>query len=352
MRQTKEPITLKELAEQTGLSVSTVSRVLNNTPCPVPISEKTRKKIYAAAQNVHYRPNLAARNLRKKRTLTQLGILIPSGVEVQKNAFMWTLVSSMQEHRSNSRVQLTLLSYKHHHIDEFWKDSDLLAFSGMFLCMPQDKDLLFIDSHQRETIIPWLFIHRTPQHCPYVTCDEQEAATTLANHFLNAGHTNIFFFNARTDCVGRERKSAIQTACQTAGALFREISASDAKEGYQAINEIFNHSKNLPTGCITTDYNTLGVLNALREKKIRIPEDISLAAFNNLTGWTALSSMEEPTEELGVRAIQMMEAIIQGKKNISKEENIPSLFIQGSTIAPPLCCNTMHKEKGSKLRYL
>ncbi|MFA7516853.1 MAG: LacI family DNA-binding transcriptional regulator, partial [Candidatus Ratteibacteria bacterium] len=116
MRETKKPATIKDLAENTGLSIATVSRVLNNSPYPIPISERTRKKVYAAARDIHYRPNLTARNLRKKRKTLYLGILLPTGADITHDAFIWTLISNLQKHRSNESIQLSLLSYLPGHI--------------------------------------------------------------------------------------------------------------------------------------------------------------------------------------------------------------------------------------------
>jgi LacI family transcriptional regulator len=345
VRETKKPATIKDLAENTGLSIATVSRVLNNSSYPIPISERTRKKVYAAARDIHYRPNLTARNLRKKRKTLYLGILLPTGADITHDAFIWTLISNLQKHRSNESIQLSLLSYLPGHINIFWEKTDLLSFSGIFVCIPADEDVLFIDSKQEETLIPWLFIHRTAQHCPYVTCDEKSAATTLVHHFFDAGHQSILFFNTRDDSVGRERKSAIQKECAKTGALFQEIIAKDTEEGYRKASALISQSHTLPTGWITNGYNTLGILHALREKKIRIPEDISLAAFNNLTGWPLLTSMEEPTAKMGARAIQMMEEIIQGKKNLSKEETIPSFFHRGKTVGSPLLLHSNNRKK-------
>ncbi|HEX9373494.1 MAG TPA: LacI family DNA-binding transcriptional regulator, partial [Roseiflexaceae bacterium] len=306
---------IKDVARHAGVSIATVSRVLSNKPH---VSEHARQRILAAMDELDYRPSRVARSLRVQRSRI-IGLIIS---DIQ-NPFFNALARAVED-----------VAYAHQY--------------AVFLCNADEnieKEQLYIDLMQAEHVagvmisptretespcqklinagVPVVVIDRgiADLDVDTVVVDNVAGAFDLVAHLIDDGHRRIgAVLGIATATTGRERYEGYARALAVHGLsgspdLLRTGIPKEAS-GYRLTGELLDLP--VPPTAIFTGNNllTVGALRAIQARRLRIPDDIALAAFDELDWMSlikpSLTVATQPTYELGQVAADLLLKRIEG----------------------------------------
>ncbi|PWJ95993.1 LacI family transcriptional regulator [Oceanotoga teriensis] len=311
---------IQDVANLAGVSVATVSRVLNNSP---KVSAKTRLNVINAVKELNYEPNLLGRNLRRSETKMILVLL-----QNISNPFYSKVIKGMEDygHKNNYNV---MFCNTDSNIEREKKYLDLLKnklVDGVIFMAPE------IDIYTMNTIgknYPLI------QCCEYlensqisrVSIDNEKAAFEAVEYLIKNGHKKIGLINSKKphqSSKDREkgyRRALYENNIQIDESLIRYESYG-FKGGINAIKS-FVDEKKVPDALFTvSDIIAIGAIKALKSFNFNVPDDISIIGFDNLSISSMydpiLSTVSQPRYELGNKAMELIIEIIKNKKNIIK----------------------------------
>lgn len=331
-------VSLTEVAAHAGVSTATVSRVLNSSAF---VSEDVRQKVEQACQELGYVPNGAARALSSNRTMT-IGAVVPT---IENSGFALT-VSSLQRHLNKAGYTLLLASSDYDPAAEL-RETRMLLMRGVDGIMLVGGDhhpqlLSLIAQHTVPFVETWTLAPGRPS----VGFDNSQAAYQLTEHIVALGHTRIGLIAGRT--LSNDRSSAREAgvrACLKAHGL---TLASEwfierpyrILDGRQAMRLLLA-KPDRPTAVICgNDQMAFGALIEASHQGLVVPDDISVAGFNDLE-YAAhlnppLTTIRVPAEEIGQEAARLLMAQIANKTLVHSGVNVPfSLMARASTAPPP-----------------
>lgn len=273
-------ITIKDIAREAGVSVTTVSRVLNKTGR---IGSKTREKINKVIEEFGYHPNSAAQSMKTGRT-RNIFFVVPDIT----NPFYASLAKELQLLSREKNYNITL-----YNTNESLKEELRAIETACEVCA---GGIVFASINESREVIDKLLEANIPAVLlnSYLKCEfdtvhgEINAGTYLSTNFLiENGHKIIGFAGAPADTtVGKSRKQGYITALQNAGLnvdekLSFEMGFSE-DAGYKA-GKYFSTLKKKPTAiCCANDIVAMGVLTALYEEGIVVPDDISIVGMDDI----------------------------------------------------------------------
>jgi LacI family fructose operon transcriptional repressor len=297
-------VKIKDVAKLAGVSVASVSRVLAGLPV---VSEPTRLRVLEAVKALEYRPDLAARRLRSRRSDT-IGLLVsdirnPFFTEisraVEEVAFahqMSVILCNTDENPEKEATYLNLMA------DE--KVSGVILSPSLNLLShftPGDYSfpVVLVDRYERGI------------EADAVLLDNYEAAYRLTEHLIGNGHRQIVLVYGADSATGRQRlegyRAAMASHNLTAQAQGVKPMADQAREAALAVLQ----RAPLPQAVIATSgLILLGITEALQETSLKVPRDIAVAGFDNMP-WTrlmepGLTVIAQPTYEIGREAIELL----------------------------------------------
>ena len=331
-------VTIKDVAHFCGVSVSTVSRVLNGY---TDISEETANRVFEAIKKLDFVPNNTARMLSKKRTKI-IGLTIPD----IKDPFV-------SENASGAEKLLQENGYEIFYGNMERSQEKLLNFLQQARQMRFDGVIITPDAWSKELLdtiekldIPMVALRRRPPQSsgvPYVDNDHYKGGMEMMNYLTGLGHTKIAHIALPTD-LGIIRRQAYIDYCRIRGIEARDILADGPSNkleeskntGYRAMKEIWEKYPDTTAVFAGTDQLAIGAMIYLREKGLSVPGDISIAGVNNMDyaalPWFDLTTMSLNRTEMGRATAQMLLDIIEGRQR--HPENLlldMSIVVRGST---------------------
>ncbi|MCO6007656.1 LacI family transcriptional regulator [Actinoallomurus purpureus] len=300
---------IKDVAAHAGVSVATVSRVLNDSPR---VTAETREKVRDAMRALRYRPNGVARSLRTEATRT-LGLIIGDilnpffaamarAVEDEARAAGYTVVIGNADERPEQQDHYvrTLLEQR---------------VDGLLICPTAETTPLVEDCVRSGS--PLVFLDRTLPglDVPAVRADGTEAIHDLVRHIHRLGHRRVAFISGpELLSTGRERTRAFLDAMRECDLDIRdeylETGDFQAASG-RAIAARFLDLPHPPEVIFTGDnLMALGALDEIRARGLRIPDDVALASFDDVAWFVHLdppiTAITQPAEELGRHAVRVL----------------------------------------------
>ena len=309
-------VSIKDVAKAAGLSVATVSRALNGQSA---VSDDARAKVLSAAESLGYRPNIVARSLRTDRTRT-IGLVISDVL----NPYFTELARSVEEEARELGYSVIIgnaderADLEAHHVRTLLER----RIDGLLVSPADDHSPLTLDVADGPT--PVVFVDRWIPGCatPVVRADGREAIRDLVAHLYALGHRRLAIIAGPvTTTTGRERVEAFRAALSEFGLLLPEshIGRGDfqTKSGRLATEHFLDLPKRPDVVFATDNLMALGALDAIRERGLRVPDDIGLAAFDDIPWFphTAppITTISQPTTELGRVAVRALADLISGK---------------------------------------
>lgn len=333
-------ITIKDVAKLAGVSPSTVSRVISKNQ---KISLETTKKVEQAMETLGYHPNLMAKSLVSRSTKT-IGLILPlSAEEVFLNPFFSEVLRGINAYLNYVGFDL-LMSAGSTETEE--KEAfNRLVFGGKV------DGVILLTSREKEPLTPLLMERNFPfviigrpkeeKDIFYVDNDNVKASYDATVHLIEQGHKRIGFVSGPRDLlVSRDREDGYKKALQEYGIESRPDWITEAKflqeSGYNAISFMLSLPERPTAIIVTDDIIGLGVLKGLYELGCKVPEEISIVGFNNISmselATPPLTTIDIGIYQLGYTAAQLLIRQIKQEESVSRSVIVPHrLVVRKST---------------------
>ncbi len=348
----EKSIGLKDLAKHLGLSPTTLSLVLNDSPAGASIPPETRERIFAAARGFNYKPNYLARSLRAQRSYT-IGVLVPELSE----GYSASVLSGIESFLITRGYVYIVASHRH--------NPNLLGHLPRFLCERRVDGLIGVDTaYEGGAGVPAVCVSGSSGRANgvrRVVLNHEHAADLALRHLRDLGHTKIAFikgqeFSADThirwDCI---RKSAREMGLRISRNLVAQLSADNplSETGYLATQELLASGEPFSALFAFNDISAIGAMRALHRAGKRVPEDVSIVGFDNIPSGAyqtpALTTVGQPLQKMGSLAAEVLLRLIERPDaDVPAQFTIePEMIIRESTsrCADALSARTNHKRK-------
>ncbi len=304
------PLTIKDIARNLGVSISTVSRALKDHP---DISTETKQLIKAYAEQVNYRPNVLALSLRRQKTNT-IGLIIPaivhhffssviSGIEDLAYKEGYNLIIC-QSNENQHREAINLQTLMDHRVD------------GILISLSKTTQVF---DHFREAIdngIPLVFFDRVCEELESdkVITDDFEGGRIATNHLISRGCKNIIHLAAPQQLmIGKNRRNGYCEALKSNGLEIREdrILKCDTPEEVQTLrNHILDLAHDIDGIFAVNDSTAIAAIQILQKNDYRIPEDIAVIGYGDGPNATIirpeLTTVIQKGYEMGRESIKLL----------------------------------------------
>ena len=278
----EKEITIYDIADKLNVSIATVSRALKDDPV---VNRKTKKKIFDLAEEMGYRSNHFARNLRNQRTET-IGVIVPR----LNSYFMSTVIAGIENVANNEGYNLIISQSLESEQKE--KASAKTMFNnrvdGLLVSLSYDTNDLVHFAQFVKKSIPVIFFDRGEHHDSFtnVLIDNEKSGYEATRHLIEQGCKNIVHITAKPKRnVYVDRLKGYKRALTESGVEFREsnliIGNLSLEAGAEAAELILKMDP-LPDGVLVANDNcAVGCMLAIKQAGIRIPGDIAFVGFNN-----------------------------------------------------------------------
>jgi len=275
--------TLQTVAREAGVSLKSVSRVLNGEPC---VSEKMRTKVQDTIAELGFKPNMAARQLRGQRSYSLSVIYEPPTSE-----FLTVVLEGLLPVCRETSYKLVLEPLgATEPRDHILRTIESRAADGFILLPPlsEDRSLInrIVEARCGVVLVESsLKIDDINPSISKVGIDDYAAGYELGNHFIKCGHKRIGYIGLREQHITANRRGkGLQAAMSDAGIDLDNFLAEDGfstfKSGFQATDK-FLSLENPPTAIFAgNDYMAAGAIACATRRGLKIPEDISIAGFD------------------------------------------------------------------------
>jgi DNA-binding LacI/PurR family transcriptional regulator len=344
--------TIKDIAAKAGVSKTTVSFAFND---PARISRQTYEKIMKIADQIGYVPDPVARTLAKK-TIGTMGLLLPQPVaEVFCNPYTGEFLKGIGEICEKENLTISLIPPVRGMISLAVRNAmvDIFVLFGVDL----ERKVVQLMSHRH---LPFITVDgEVCSTVPNVGIDDRKAAFDLMDHILSLGHRRVEIIGlqnpactlsddrgspARVSATLRRRLSGFRQALQRyaleiggKGVRAHSCACSEKAASLLARRVLSRQPKPTAVVCMS-DVAAYGVYQAARSLELRIPEDLSIAGFDDLDLSSLLSppltSVHQPGSEKGRQAARMAVDILKGRAVESKVLE-SRLIVRSSTAFAP-----------------
>lgn len=334
-------VTLTDIAELAGVSVSTVSRVINNKAAKYRISPETESIILEAAKKLNYRPNQVARGLRLKKTNT-LGIIAPD----ISNPFFAYIIKRVQNLAHGLGYSVVVcntdenLEQEVEHVNVMYRN----RVDGL-IAMPVGQEYEhYAEWYERGRPLVLLDRCFDAIGASSVVVDNYTGALEAVEHLIRYGHERIAFIQGLPGTyTNNERLRGYKDALARHGVPFdRElVVGGDFREenGYMEAKLLLTSSQ-APTALFaTSDLITLGALKAVSEEGLQIPGDISLIMFDDFDFAPYLkcpvTAVRQPKEMMGEMAVKLLSEELEGQRKDGKRVVLKTKLVVRESVAEP-----------------
>lgn len=334
-------ITLKDVARKAGVSYQTVSKVLSDQKRVTP---EVRDRIYAAVEELEYRPNIAARNLR-----TQYSYLLGYSWQPDRHYYFNPVLEEFQQSIVEAAEELGyhVLLFPQRRGDDLVEIYQELALTGRvdgFIL----SGLEYVDPRVpalNRLNVPLVAFGRTDsdQAFPYVDVDGQAGIYQAVCHLMEQGHQRIAILCwPETSRVGTERLSGYVQAMEEAGQPVDPAwvvrGETEYDFGYGATPHLLDlPASRRPTAIVTMqDLIALGVIRAVEERGLQVGRDIAITGFDNVPVVRyfrpGLTTLQQPTWEVGQRVVKLLVSLLKNEDVDTQQVLLPpTLVIREST---------------------
>ena len=333
-------VNLKDLAAYLGLSPTSLSIVLNNSPMAGSIPQETKDRIFAAAREFNYRPNYLARSLRAQRSHT-VGVLVPE----LSDGYSSMVLSGVEETLLQNNFFYILASHRH-------RDDLIEHYPKLFIerCV---EGIIAVDTPCRQPqSVPVIAVsgHDNAESVTNIVLNHEQAAFLALTHLKQLGHRKIAFIKGQVfSSDSGVRWEAIRQTMQKLDLPVNPLLVArldgdlpSPELGYTATKKILANSEAFTAIFAFNDISAIGAIRALQENGRRVPDDISVIGFDDIYSAAfqnpALTTIRQPLFEMGkIAASTLLENLTNGNNETSADSIVvePQLIIRRSTAAIP-----------------
>lgn len=321
----KQTITIYDVAREAGVSMATVSRVVNGNPNVKPT---TRKKVLEVIDRLDYRPNAVARGLASKKTTT-VGVIIPDvtnlyfsslarGIDDIATMYKYNIILANSDENDQKEVQVlnTLLA----------KQVDGVIFMGNTI-----TDELRAEFSRSRTPVVLAGTVDPDQQVGSVNIDYESATKDSTELLIQNGHEKIAFVSESHDepINGIYRLNGYKKALENASIAFDESLVLQSEYTYTVGEAVYDQiTKTGATAAIIADDElSVGVLNAALDRGVSVPDDFEIITSNNsrLTEMTRpqLSTVVQPLYDIGAVSMRLLTKMMNKEEVDEKTVTLP-----------------------------
>ncbi len=309
-------VTIKQIAEKTGLSIATISRVINDHP---DVSSQTRRRVQQVIDELGYAPNAVARSLIQGRS-NILGVIStgiefygPSqtmaGIERQANELGYWLMSSLLHDPETNGGEDALRHLLSQQVD------------GIIWAVPEvGRNRDWICNYSRDLAVPIVFLHMDCRHDLFVVAvDNYTGAQQATAHLLAQGYTRIGCVSGPThwwEAQERERgwRDTLTAAGITGTERLHQEGDWTAASGLSAFLRLAGENPDLEATFVSNDQMALGVLKAAHQLGWRVPNDLAVVGFDDIPEAAyfipSLTTIRHDLTGVGAQAVRLLDRIL------------------------------------------
>ncbi len=326
------PASLKLIGDRLGLSPSTVSFVLNNTPGRS-IPDATRERVRKVAAELNYQPSIIARTLRGQRMQT-IGILLPEMGE----GYHTRVVSGIGDLLTERDYFYFTVQHRH--------NAKLIETYPRLLQARGVDGLLAIDTHLAHPLpMPTVLIagHTELAHVCNVMLDHELAAHLALEHLYRLGHRKIVFMKGQSFSTDTELRweATLRVAAQLGlvvepNLIVQLTVDSDSPAiSYPPVHQLLQTQRDFTAILCFNDVSAMGSIRALHDSGLRVPEDVSVLGFDDIQSASfhvpSLTTVRQPLQEMGSTGADALLRIIAGESLPAILQIEPELILREST---------------------
>jgi LacI family transcriptional regulator len=316
------PTTIKEVAQRAGVSIATVSRVLNNVG---PVDKHTRERVQDAARQLKYVPNATGRSLSRRMT-EAIGLLLPDlfgeffsevlrgSDQTAQSSNYHLVVSSSHNNKKQIHAALTMMRGR---------------VDGLVIMSPDIDAETLKDNLPQSLPVVLLNCHVDSNEFDALNVDNLNGARAMIEHLFDHGHSRVAIIKGtERNSDASERLRGYMLAHQRRGILVDDClqAQGDFSEatGYQATQRLLTMPQKPTAIFASNDAMAIGALSALRDAGIQVPGEMALAGFDDVPMGPyltpSLTSVTVGIHSMGVRAIETVLHAVRHKNEHRKQQ--------------------------------
>jgi len=331
-------VTIVEVAEKAGVSLGTVSRVINND---IHVAPETRERVSSVMREMGYVANRQARSLKGSKT-NVIGVLAPD----LGTGYIGEIMRGIDSELALSQLDLMLFTTHRTAIKEanYVANMGQGMVDGLLLVLPRNP-ADYTGTLTRSNFPFVLIDHQgTGEPCPAVGATNWQGAYNATEYLVKLGHTRIGFITGSMDLgCAQDRLAGYRSALRThhipeipelvyEGDFFQT-------DGYDGASVLLDLPVPPTAIFASNDVMAMGVMDAVRNRRMHVPDDISVVGFDNIPQsamvYPSLTTVQQPLEQMGRVATQMLLGILKSpEKDVSRIELPTELIVRNSTLAP------------------
>lgn len=334
----KRATSLKDVADAAGVSVATVSRLLNGS---LQLPPETKERIDKAIRDLRYEPNPHARRLSRGRSET-IGLVVPDIA----NPFFATLVAAVEQEADKRGLALSLhatlnrpgreISYvtalARNHVDGLIFVTNHPDDGELAAVINQAGKVVIVDEDVPNAIVPKLF------------ADNEEGGYLAGRHLADHGHRHIVYIGGPQEMIStRRRFLGLERALMERGEPFqvtRYEGSFTVEFGRQAARRFIDEGKQATGIFASSDEIAIGLIEVLLAEGVSVPGEVSVIGFDDVGPLhlfaPPLTAIRQPVRALGERALALLlETNWQEPETLRSEELLPVEIVERNSVAPP-----------------
>ncbi|MDY0257013.1 LacI family DNA-binding transcriptional regulator [Gudongella oleilytica] len=333
-------VTIKDVARMAEVSISTVSRVINDSK---PVSPEARRRVLKAIEELGYKPNEVARSLVTKKS-NIIGII----VDDIGSSYVAQIIRGVEEVGRMYNYDLLLCS-------SYGDKESELRFAQL-LMQKQVAGIIIVSEILNNDVLSFLDMSRIPfvylnkyynvLESPNVSINNREASDKVMKHLIEEGHKRIAYVTQEKDVELTIEKHKLEAYREWMGniggdPMVFEVDGHEMEDGYDLGNRIVERllEERITAVYCCEDEIAIGLINYLYDHNIKVPEDISVVGYGDITLASyfrpMLTTIKEPYYDIGAVSIRRILKVLQGEKVEEQTIVLPVQLIVRDSCASP-----------------
>ncbi len=301
-------VTIYDIAQRAEVSIATVSRVFNDHPR---VSDTTRARVIAVAEELGYQPHVSAQSLARRKTH-----VISAVIPVMTNYFFVEVLRGLQDRLAQSEYDL--LVYTSNALEDVDTQLERALQRGraagvLLFSMPITEERV---QRFKRSRLPIVLVDCFHPDFDSVSVNNEMGGYLATRHLIDQGRLRVGMVMASGGEPALERRQGYERALREAGLAVDEslIEASIEIEehgyteqaGYDAMQSLLNHQPPPNAVFATSDVQALGAMRALKEAGLKVPADVAVIGFDDIaiSKYVALSTLRQPMRQMGELAVE------------------------------------------------
>ena len=341
------PMTLKDIAKEAGVSISTVSRVIHKS-CQNAAGKEVQNRIWEIVRANGYTPNKNAQNLRcgnresVKPHTGSIACLFSRTADMVNDSFFSPLARSIEQEafRQNYIVKysFTAMDIDTPAVYRLVSENQVDGIAILGRC---DKDLLAFLKQYVKCVV-YTGLNGLDGKCDQIVCNGTEIAVSAVNHLAGLGHRRIAYVG---ETHHEDRYAGYCRGLKSNNILLRNHLVIDSpissEGGYAGMKKLLSETKDFTAVFCPNDVTAIGAMKAISEAGLQIPDDISVISIDDIDMAQYFSPMlttyHIPIEEMGRMTAKILIDRIREGHNLPMTVNLPYYLAKQETCAKPRC---------------